>query len=361
MAQATTKTAGLTIGLDLGDRYSHFCVLDGAGEVIEEGRVTTSEAGLRHRFEQACPTRIAIEVGTHSPWVERWLSAWGHEVIVANPRALRLIYQNNRKSDRVDAENLARVARMDPKLLAPIHHRSKEAQADLAVLRARDALVASRTRLVNHVRGAVKSLGGRVPKCSTESFHRKATEHLPKEAEAALKRVLDVIEGLTQALGEYDRKVETMAEERYPETKKLRQVTGVGVLTAVGYVLTIGDPHRFRKSREVGSYFGLRPRQSDSGADEPQLRITKAGDRFMRRLLVGSAQYILGAFGPETDLRTWGLKLAERGGKNAKKRAVVAVARKLSVLLHRLWVTGSTYEPLRGSSKRRPQEQKARA
>lgn len=347
MTKRTTRKSQQTIGLDLGDRHSHYCILDREGEVVEEGRVVTSERMFRERFGRMKPTRIAIEVGTHSPWVNRVLAEAGHEVLVANARKVRLICENNNKTDRVDAESLARLARVDPKLLSPIEHRDPQKQADLAVLRARNVLVKTRTQIVNHVRGAVKPFGGRVPSSSTESFPRAAATHVPVEVEAALKPLLGAIQELTKLIREYDHKIQEMASQRYPETKHLRQVSGVGPLTSVAFVLTLGDPRRFRKSRDVGAYLGLRPRRSDSGEREPQLRITKAGDETMRRLLVGSAQYVLGPFGPDTDLRRWGLRLAERGGKNAKKRAVVAVARKLSVLLHRLWVTAATYEPLR--------------
>ena len=130
----------------------------------------------------------------------------------------------------------------------------------------------------------------------------------------------------------------------------LRQVPGVGALTALTYVLTLEDPARFADPRAVGSYLGLRPRQADSGDLSPQLHVTKAGDEMLRRLLVGAAHYILGPFGPDTDLRRWGLGLAARGGKRGKRLAVVAVARKLSVLLLRLWATGEAYEPLRNAA-----------
>lgn len=164
--------------------------------------------------------------------------------------------------------------------------------------------------------------------------------------------MLDVIAVLGKEVGRYDRQVETLAATRHPETTALRQVPGVGALTALSYVLTLEDPARFPKSRAVGSYLGLRPKQRDSGESTPALRISKRGDAHLRRLLVGSAHYILGPFGPDTDLRRWGLTLAARGGTNAKKRAVVAVARKLAVLLHRLWVTGEVYEPLRLAQQR---------
>jgi transposase len=352
MEQDNQIVGRVTVGMDLGDRHSHFCVLDAAGEPMEEGRVVTSRTALQARFGSCAPARIAIEAGTHSPWVSRLLAACGHDVLVANPRELRLIYKNNTKSDRLDAERLARVARMDPKLLSPIQHRKEETQADLAMLRARDALVSARTQLVNHVRGAVKSIGGRLLKCSTAAFPGKAAKDIPVQSQAALSPLLETITVLTERIRQYDTQIGALAETRYPQTQLLKQVAGVGALTSVAYVLTIEDPRRFKKSRAVGSYLGLRPRQKDSGDGEPQLRITKAGDVFLRRLMVGSAQYILGRFGPDTDLRRWGLKLAERGGKNAKKRAVVAVARRLAVLLHRLWTTSEVYEPLRQANRK---------
>ncbi len=346
MENLTTSTTNVTIGIDLGDRYCRFCVLDESGEIVEEGRISTTKTALRRRFQNTEPVRIVLEVGTHSPWVSRLLDDLGHEVIIANPRKLRLIYENDSKNDQVDAQYLARIGRLDPRLLAPIQHRQLDTQADLAIIRSRDMLVRTRARLVNHVRGSVKSVGGRIPKCSTRSFAEKASSSIPEEVESPLSPILDLIEIIGQQIKNYDDRIDELADEKYPETELLRQVTGVGPVTALTYMLTIEDPYRFKKSREVGSYLGLRPRQGDSGDMQPQLRITKAGDGMTRRLLVQSAHYILGPFGPDCDLRLWGLALAQRGGKNAKRRAVVAVARKLAVLLHRLWITGEVYEPL---------------
>lgn len=345
--QANAQAPAVTAGLDVGDRSSRYCVLDATGGRIEEGRVRTTEPALRRTFTGRERARIALEVGTHSPWVSRVLAECGHEVIVANPRKLRLVYENDRKTDRTDAEYLARLARLDPKLLAPVRHRGATAQADLALLRARAALVDARTDLINHVRGAVKAVGGRIPRCATECFARKAEAHIPEALEAALLPVCDTIAWLSEQIEEQERWIEELAEVEYPVTILLRQVSGVGLLTALCYVLTLEDPTRFRRSRQVGPYLGLVPRKRDSGSSKPQLRTTKAGDPMLRRLLVQAAHHILGPFGPETDLRIWGLKLAERGGKNAKKRAIVAVARKLAVLLHSLWVTAEVYEPLR--------------
>jgi transposase len=281
--------------------------------------------------------------------VSRLLEECGHEVLVANPSKLQLVYKNPTKDDRVDAQCLARVARLDPKLLWPIHHRGSQTQADLEVIRARDALVSARTQLINHVRGAVKSLGARLPRTSTESFPKKVAEHIPEPVRQTLTPVLEMIRGLTERIRDSDRKIDALVTDRYPAARLVQQVTGVGALTALAYVLILEDPNRFKSSRAVGSYLGLTPGRDQSGDSDPQLRITKAGDMLLRKLLVGSAQYIMGPFGPDCDSKRKGLALAARGGKNAKKRAVVAVARKLAVLLHHLWITAEVYEPLHNS------------
>jgi transposase len=337
----------MTAGLDIGDKYSYLCLIDTeSGEVVEEGRLRTNPEAFRRRFASEQPMRIAIEAGTHSPWVSRVLEECGHEVLVANARKLRLIYANKRKTDEMDAENLARLARLDPKLLYPLKHRGQECQAHMAILRSREALVGTRTQLVNHVRGTVKSFGGRLPKCPARSFHKRASEHIPEALLPALGPILEQIGSLTERIRQYERQLEAISKEHYPETDLLRRVEGIGPLTALTFVLTLEDPHRFEKSRSVGAYLGLVPATDRSGDSDPQKRISKEGDQMLRKLLVSSAHYILGPFGSDSDLRRHGEKIARRGGKNSKKRAAVAVARKLSVLLHRLWVTGEVYDPL---------------
>jgi transposase len=350
-----------TAGLDLGDKYSYLCLIEThSGEVIEEGRLRTSPEAFRRRFaSERPPMRIAIETGTHSPWVSRLLEECGHEVLVANARKLRLIYANKRKTDEIDAQNLARLARLDPRLLYPLKHRGEGAQAHLAIIRSRQALVGSRTQLVNHVRGAVKSFGHRLPKCPARSFHKRAPEHIPEALRPALEPILEQIGSLTEHIRQYDRQLETVSEEHYPETGLLRQVEGIGPLTALTFVLTVEDPHRFEKSRSVGAYLGLVPATDRSGERDPQKRISKEGDEMLRKLLVSSAHYVLGPFGKDSDLRRHGEKIASRGGNNAKKRAAVAVARKLCVLLHRLWVTGEVYDPLHNTHRRQEQEEAA--
>ncbi len=350
----------MTAGLDLGDNYSYLCLIDTqSGEVVEEGRLRTTPEALRRRFASEQPLRIAIETGTHSPWVSRVLEECDHEVLVANARKLRLIYANKRKTDEVDAENLARLARLDPKLLYPIEHRGEDSQAHMAIIRSRQALVGSRTQLVNHVRGAVKSFGARLPKCPARSFHKRASEHIPEALLPALGPILEQIGSLTERIRDYERKLEAISKERYPETDLLRQVEGIGPLTALTFVLTLEDPYRFAKSRSVGAYLGLVPASDQSGDRDPQRRISKEGDEMLRKLLVGSAHYILGPFGSDSDLRRHGEKIASRGGKNAKKRAVVAVARKLAVLLHRLWITAEVYDPLYNAHRSQEREEAA--
>jgi len=339
------KNSTAFVGLDLGDKRSNVFMLDQGGELIEETRIPTTEPAFRRKFASLPPCRVAMEAGTHSRWASRLLEQLGHEVLVANPRRLRLIYESSRKTDEADAEHLARLARLDPQLLSPIRHRGPEAQAHLTVIRSRDSLVRARTLLINHVRGSVKSSGARLLACSADSFHHRVEPSIPAELQPALLPIVQTIASLTAQIHAYNRQVEQLCQEQYPETQALRAVGGVGPIVSLAYVLTLDDPDRFRKSREVAPALGLVPKRDQSGSRDPQLRITKTGDSYLRRLLVGSAQYILGPFGPDCDLRRWGLKLAERGGKNAKKRAVVAVARKLAILLHRLWVTGDIYDP----------------
>jgi len=337
----------LTVGVDLGDQWSNYCILGLAGETLAEGQFRTRKQEVAEFFQALAMSRVVIEVGTHSAWVREIIAGFGHEVLVANPRLMEGSKRRRRKSDRIDAEKLARLGRMDPKSLHPIQHRSTEVREDLVVLRARDALVKSRTELINSVRGQVKSMGGRVTGCSSVAFSQKAAAEIPEEVYETLQPLLRLIATLSEEITTFDQRIEKLAAEKYMHTQLLRQVSGVGPVTALAYVLTLETPLRFARSRDVGPYLGLVPKQEDSGDIQPQLGISKAGDRMLRRLLVGSAHYILGPFGPDTDLRRFGMRLCERGGKNAKKRAAVAVARKLAVLLHRLWVSGEVYEPLR--------------
>lgn len=343
----TTNADRLTLGLDLGDSRTRFAVLDDVGEILEEGVVRTSPGDFRRVFSRFEAATVALEVGSQSRWASEVLHELGLDVHVANPRQLKLIYGSVDKDDKLDAVRLARLARFDSKLLHQVYHRSEESQADLEVLKARGTLISVRTKLVNHIRGVLKSFGVQVEKCAARIFHKKALEFVPEKLLAGIRPLLLTLEDLAERIKAIDKTIQSLCEKKYNEEMTLvQQVNGVGPITGLTFFLTLGDVHRFAKSRDVGSYLGLRPRRCESGDSMPELSITKAGDRKLRRLLIQSAHYILGPFGKDCDLRRWGLRKAE-GGKRQKKRAVVAVARKLSVLLHRLLVTGEVYEPMR--------------
>lgn len=357
MAKRNTDGVVEVMGLDLGDRWSQYSVVEAcSGQEVRSGRVATSRRGLKNFLGRVGRMRVVIEVGTHSPWVKRLLEGLGHEVVVANARRVQLITAHSRKSDQVDARFLARLGRLDVELLSPIEHRSEELQVDLAVVRSRDALVRSRTQLINHVRGTVKAMGERLGGWSAASFAGRALEVLPEPLRPALAPLVVQIGALSAAIRDYDRQIEELIEQRYPEAQGLRAVGGVGPITALTFVLTLGRAERFSRSRTVGAYLGLVPRRDQSGSSDPQLRITKEGDGYLRQLLVQCAHYILGPFGRDSDLRRAGERIAASGSKNAKKRAVVAVARKLAVLLHHLWVSGDRYEPLYQSQRLEKQE-----
>jgi transposase len=344
----------LTIGLDVGDRSSFYCVLDGNGEVVLEAKVGTRPEAIKETFGKMPRSRIALETGTHSPWISGLMSELGHEAIVAHARDVLLIGESRRKDDKIDARTLARLARIDPQLLSPVQHRSAEAQADLSVIRARYALVRARTALICAARGLTKSFGERIGGRNPKAFRAEMGETLSPQLRIALTPLLNALETMTERIREYDDQIERLGAEKYPEIALLKQVKGVGTLIALTYILTLEDPRRFRKSRDAACYVGLQPGRRNSGQSEPQLHITREGDSYLRMVLVQGAQHILGPFGEDSDLRRWGLKLAERGGKNGKKRAIVAVARKLAVLLHHLWISCEAYEPLHNTGKRRP-------
>jgi transposase len=341
------KCEQLTIGLDLGDKWSYYCVLDASGDVLLEEKVSTTPKAMREVFGAMSRCRIALETGTHSPWVSRLLSELGHEAIVAHARSVRLIGESKRKDDRLDAFTLARLVRIDPQLLCPVKHRSAEAQADLIVIRARAALVRNRTTLVNAARGLTKSYGEKLGRGNARSMKPKAAQDLSPELKNALGPLMREIQSVSERIRDYDELLESMAQNKYPEAERLKQIKGVGTLIALTYILTLEDPHRFRKSRDAACYVGLQPGRRNSGQSEPQMHISKEGDPYLRALLVQAAHHILGPWGVDSDLRRWGMKLAEHGGKRGKKRAIIAVARKLAVLLHRLWVSGDVYVPLR--------------
>lgn len=342
-----------TLGLDLGDKRHALCVLDASGEITAESKVTNSRRALERLAKKYPGARVAMEVGSHSPWISRHLAGLGLEVIVANPRKLRAIYQNERKSDELDARMLAKMARVDPSLLYPVEHVSERCQRDLLQIKLRDNLVRQRVDVISAVRFTLKSLGVHLPSPNTNYFAKRARGLLGERDAGLLAMVepsLRVIDTMTRQIKELDRRILEMCEQSYPESARLMAIRGVGPITALAFMLTVGDVHRFARPRDVGAYFGLVPRRDQSGDTDKALPVSKCGNAYMRRLLVGAAQYIIGPFGGECDLRSRGLKMVERGGRGAKKKAVVATARKLAVVMMTVWRDGSEYEAVRGAS-----------
>ena len=357
MKHATTTSVSvpipvLTIGIDVGDRRSQACVVDGSRTVLEEFSFETSEVRLCSKLRRE-PCQVILEVGPHSRWMQKSLERLGHTVRVVDARKIQLISRSNHKTDRRDARTLAQLGAGVPELLGDIRHRSDQAQADLTVLLTRDHFIALRTATINRARGVLKSVGVKVPRMSTKVFHARVGELVPAPLQRGIVPMLDELKSLQLRIRSMDREIDAIAA-RYPALAKLIAVQGVGNLTALAFVLSLDDPSRFKKSRDVGPFIGLTPRKHASGASDPQLSITRSGNPFLRRILVQAAHYILGPFGPDCLLRRHGLRIVERGGKHAKKRAAVAVARKLAVLLHRLWVSETPYDPWYRSKEGRP-------
>lgn len=341
----------LVIGIDLGDRTSSYCVRTREQEMVVEATVATTAQAMLEMFQPLRRQRVVMETGTHSRWVAELLGMLGHEVIVGNARKLKLITENEQKSDRVDARLLSKLGCLSVDWLHPVYQRSGEAHRDLLVVRAREALVETRTALINHIRGTVKSFGNRLRSCGSDQFVEVAQAELPVVLQGVLSGVLATLAEIQEQIYSYECRIKHLCQSKYEQTSWLLQVKGVGPVTALTYVLTIEDAQRFERSRDVGAYLGLVPKKRQSGKRDPQLGISKTGDEMLRKLLVNCAHHILGPVGAESDLRRWGLGLVEAGQragqKGARKRAAAAVARKLAVLLHRLWVEKQKYEPLR--------------
>jgi transposase len=348
----TTGASLITVGLDVGDKRTHWCALDADRKVIARGSFPTTREDLEQALAPFQGAKVVLEAGSQSPWMSRVLRALAYAVQVADPRRVQLISKDPRKTDRRDAELLARMASAMPDVLGSVYHRGEHAHAHLAIIRARDLVVRMRTKAVQLSRGVCKAFGLRLPKCSTGGFPARVHEMIPELLRPALSPIVDLVVDLTRRIRAFDRDLAKVAKDHYPEARHLQQVDGVGPVISVAFVLSVEDPHRFSSSRRVGSWLGLCPRVQSSGDSNPQLRISKAGDPRLRRLLVQGAKRIIGPFGADCDLRRYGLRLATRGGgKLAKKKAAIAVARKLAVLLHRLWVSGKDYEALHNSNR----------
>ncbi len=252
------KEHQLTIGLDLGDRWSFYCILDEAGKIILEQKVSTTAEAIPQTFAKIPRSLIALETGTHSPWISRLLTELGHEVIVAHAQKVELITKSNRKDDRHDARTLARLARIDPELLGPVRHRSAKAQIHLTVIRARAELVSARTALVNAARGLVKSYGQRLPQCGTQQVSRELAAGLSAELREVLEPLLQEIESLNERIPEYDERMEKIAREVYPEVSLLKQVKGVGTQIALNLCADDRRPVSVCEESRGGLFSGVK-------------------------------------------------------------------------------------------------------
>jgi len=347
MTQPSNTTFPRTIGMDLGSRSSSFCIVDPAGERVREGALKTTKLEMRAFLNAEPASRVVIEASGTSRWIAELAESCGHEVIVANPREFRLICESHRKTDRNDARILAGFGQFRPQLLHPIKLRGLKCQLARATVAARAHVVRQRTLLINLIRAQVRNLGESLSSCSAATFHKTALDRIPSDLLPALEPLFALLQLAAATIAKYDEEIGRQCNEEFPETALLTQVSGVGPNTALSLVATIEDPSRFPRSRDVGAYVGLVSKSRSSGSKNPELRISKRGDKSLRRLLVTAATYIMGPRAKDSDLRRYGERIAARGGQASRSKARIAVARKLSVLLHRLWITGEEYEPLR--------------
>jgi transposase len=342
-----TPTPKLTLGLDVGDRTTHFAAVDGDRVLTERGSFATTPSALSKALSKFRGCKVALEAGSQSMWMCRALKRAGFQVQLIDPRRVQLITKDPRKTDRRDAEMIARLASAMPELLGSIHHRDEQAQADLSIIRARDGLVRVRTLMIQQVRSLAKGFGITLPAASAPAFEKRVRKLVPALLLPAVEPLLESIADTTKRIRASESLLERVTELRYPEAARLReQIRGVGPITAAAFVLSIEEPTRFDDSRKVGSWAGLCPKSFASGDSRPELGISKAGNGYLRRLLLQCAHYITGPFGKDSDLRRFGLRLIARGGSAAKKRAAVAVARKLAVAMHHVWRTGADFDPL---------------
>ncbi len=335
------------IGMDMGDKNHKAVGLSEDGGVVCRDEVPCTPEDVRAYLKRHPGALLAIETGTHCRWVCRIGLELGHEVLVGNARKLRVIWDSSRKNDWNDAEKLAKVARMDRTMFAPVRLRGDGDQGLMRLVKSRDLLVKSRTGIVNQIRGFCKSEGVRLPRCSAESFGRMEHE-VCASVRAVTKPLFAMLRELAKKIGGYDKMIaDGVKRLRGEDAALLDTITGVGPVTTAAFLAAVGDVSTFGSARDAGPYFGLVPRQDQSGETDKQLRITKEGNEIVRRLLVTAANYIMGPFGKDSDLRRHGMRIAERGGKNAKKRAKVAVARKLAVVMLAVLKSRTAYRPLK--------------
>ena len=327
-----------TIGVDVSDKTSKICVMTklpgGERKIVVETTCATTKAGFEEafsKFDRSWP--VIFETGTHCRWMDKCFRGLGFKDIVANPGKIPSITKSNKKNDRNDARELARLAIADPGMLHPVFLKDEIYQQMLNLHGGRNILISQRTQLTNHIRGIAKSYGHRIEKVSTESFHKLNHSAWPKELEQVVWPLMGMIKMINLKIKAYDKLIERLAEK--PEFKwmveRAQVVYGIGIIGSTVIVALIGGrPDRFTHARDIGPYFGMTPKQDQSGEDDKQLRITRAGADIARKTLVECAGVVLMANAPDTDLKLKGLRIGMRGGKIAKKKAKIAVARCLA-------------------------------
>jgi len=348
MKTTNNSSTKLFIGMDVSEKSIEICALSSKSDMSKNIKIANTPKSVNKFIDGYTGDKsflvFAIETGTHSPWLEELISMKGCKVYVCNARKLRMIWQSDQKSDTRDATMLANMLKFNPKLLYPIKHQKKETRIDLSVIKCRDALVRSRTSMMNCIRGQLRSFGVDTSSLKPYNFSSLAAKIIPNELRCTMDGILAQIKLLELEIRNYDKKIEELCK-KYPVTEKFRNIKGVGPLVSLVFALIISNPERFKRGRHLSSYLGLVPRRYQSGATDRQLSITKAGNCLLRRLLVQSANYIMGPFGQECDLREFGMKIRARGNNIAKKKAKVAVARKLAILMLKLWLSEEEYIP----------------
>lgn len=340
MSECSTELKKIYVGFDVSEKTIETFAVCGIETSKSSCKIENAPQAIKkflRMFKTPDQVCIVMETGTHSLWMSQLISSLGFEVVVAHARDLALIYGSDQKNDRLDAEKLARLAQADRKLLHPIKHMTLERQIDLTIVKARDLVVRQRTQLINTIRGLLRTSGHKLIEAEyTCVAIKKCCQALPEEIRPAIAPLLQQICYLDLAIKDYDRQVKKLCK-KYPETLLLQQISGIGPITSIAFVLIVGDPNRFENPARLCAYLGVVPRQDQSGNTDKQLGITKKGNKLMRNLLVQAAHYILGPFGQDCDLRAYGMRIQSRGGKIARKKSYVAVARKLVMVMIRLW------------------------
>lgn len=340
MSKCNTENKKVYVGFDVSEKTIEIFAVYGTETSNGSCKIDNNHDAIKKflaTFNDPSRVCVVMETGTHSLWMSELIKGLGFEVIVAHARDLALIYRSDKKNDQLDAEKLARLAQADRKLLHPVKHMTMERQTDLTVLKARDLVVRQKTQLINTIRGLLRAAGYKlIEEDYTTKTIKTCCSALPEHMKPVITPLLQQICYLDLAIKEYDRQVRKLCK-KYPATKILQQITGVGEVTSLAFVLIVGDPNRFENAARLCAYLGVVPKQDQSGNTDKQLGITKKGNKLGRKLLVQAAHYILGPFGPDCELRSYGLRVQSRGGKIAKKKSYIAVARKLVTVMLALW------------------------